>query len=851
MPTVRHTGLIFAICLICLGAAATAVSAYEAPLDHNGLPQWVEKVWTDAPIRLELRDHAELQQLLAAVPIAAFNREDVGFSGDVKNRTLVLRTRVTEAEFAALTAAGWSPERVRDLDREGREAAEQVWRDMAEGKAVGDKTYPYNYYPTHAEIGTILAAVETAHPAIARDFQWGSSVQGRALWGIVISDNVNVNEAEPEIRFSSTMHGDEVTGMILMLDLAEYLTTNYGVAGYEDVTYLVDNYEIHLMPDHNPDGTAAGQRYNAHSIDLNRNYLLPQGTDTVLELENQNMINYSTGQHFVISLNFHGGALVANYPWDWTYTLSDDNPALIKMSLEYSTYNSPMYNGSFPQGITNGADWYVVYGSHQDWSYDQTDCIDVTLEVSNTKWPSAGTLVGFWNDNRESLMHYAKSARYGVNGIVTGSDTGLPLDATVTVTGNSMEVHTDPENGDYYKLLDTGTYALTFEAYGYITQTITGVSTVWGTPTVLDVVLDPVATGAVDGFVYEQGGAPIAARVDAYTHPLNVFINTAYSAAGDGSYSLPNLVYGDYKLVYSAADHATVEQVVTVDASSVTAPDVTLGLTMPITPFATNFDGQLTDGWTGAWGIQTGGADGTAYSMSDSPGGNYAANTNSACTMDAGVDLSTMDAGSVSFWARWDIEANWDGVSFEVSTNGGGAWTKLATTYTQAGSGQGAQQSGQPYFEGSQAAWVFNEVDLAPWLGLADVRFRFVLGSDGSVQKDGFTFDEFMIDGVGAIVTGADNIPVAVRLDGVSPNPFNPSTNVRFTLARDGLARLDVFDVTGRLVRTLVDGRLPAGDHAVTWNGRNDDGSQTASGLYFVRLRSGGVSETAKALLVK
>lgn len=50
------------------------------------------------------------------------------------------------------------------------------------------------------------------------------------------------------------MHGDEATGMVLLLDFANYLLGNYGVAGREDVTILVDNYETHLMPNYNPDG---------------------------------------------------------------------------------------------------------------------------------------------------------------------------------------------------------------------------------------------------------------------------------------------------------------------------------------------------------------------------------------------------------------------------------------------------------------------------------------------------------------------------------------------------------------------------------------------------------------------
>jgi hypothetical protein len=158
-----------------------------------------------------------------------------------------------------------------------------------------------------------------------------------------------------------------------------------------------------------------------------------------------------------------------------------------------------MYNGDFPQGITNGADWYIVNGSVQDWSYDQTDCIDVTVELHDTKWPSASLLDGLWNDNRQSLMHFVKAARYGINGVVTSAATGLALAATVTVAGNAKPVHTDPARGDYYKLLNTGTYGLTFTATGYLSKTVSGVATTWGTPTILNVALLPEGSADVPG----------------------------------------------------------------------------------------------------------------------------------------------------------------------------------------------------------------------------------------------------------------------------------------------------------------------------------------------------------------
>ncbi|MBK8166966.1 MAG: carboxypeptidase regulatory-like domain-containing protein [bacterium] len=847
------------LCLLLLAAAvATAAPAFE-PITPAALAaararaQWQPMVWTDHPVRIELRDREQLDELLRAVPLSRFGREDVRITlegPDRKIEKVALEVRVTEQEHAELVAAGWKPEVLRDLDREGREAAEKAWatRELTPG-AEKVFTFPLTVYPSHAEVGQILADLAAAHPTRARTFQWGTSIQGRALWGIVISDNVQSTEAEPEVRFSSTMHGDEVTGMILTLDFANYLLANYGVPGREDVTNLVDNYEIHLMPNHNPDGTYLTQRYNANSVDLNRNFPEPAGTQPITETENLSYMAYANSHHFVVSGNYHGGALVMNYLWDWTYTLAPDDAALSKLSLEYSTYNLPMYNGDFPQGITNGADWYVATGTVQDWAYDQTGCIDTTIEVSNTKWPAASTLVTFWNENREGMMHYLKAARYGINGVVTAADTGDPLAATVTVTGNSKTVTTDPEHGDYYKLLDSGTYQLTFSAPGYITQTISNVATTWGTPTVLNVQMQPTARGDLSGLVLAVGGAPLAAQVQVTTHPLGAPVTTVTAGAA-GDYAINDLEYGDYRLVYTFAGRATANQVVTVDAATITAPTMYLAQSVTLTPFASNFDDGLTTGWTGTWALLAPGADGTAWEMTDSPAGNYVNNTTKTCTMAAGADLSDLVSGSLTYRAKWNLETNWDGVQLQVSV-GGGAWTPVGATRTQAPSGQGVQTVG-PWYEGAQATWVTETVDLTPWLGLSDVRFQFVLRSDSSTYRDGFHFDTFLIQGEGIDnFSGTGDLPAVTRLTGAQPNPFNPSTTVRFELARAGHARLRVYDLSGRLVRELADRAMAAGPQAVAWDGRDGDGQPVPSGVYLVKLSADGSEQSVKASLVK
>ena len=96
-----------------------------------------------------------------------------------------------------------------------------------------------------------------------------------------------------------------------------------------------------------------------------------------------------------------------------------------------------------------------------------------------------------------------------------------------------------------------------------------------------------------------------------------------------------------------------------------------------------------------------------------------------------------------------------------------------------------------------------------------------------------------------------DDLPAAVSLRPCAPNPFNPSTTIRFDLATAGPVRLDVLSADGRLVRTLVDERREAGPQAVVWNGRDSTGRLAASGTYFCRVEAHGESRSTRVTLVK
>jgi len=107
----------------------------------------------------------------------------------------------------------------------------------------------------------------------------------------------------------------------------------------------------------------------------------------------------------------------------------------------------------------------------------------------------------------------------------------------------------------------------------------------------------------------------------------------------------------------------------------------------------------------------------------------------------------------------------------------------------------------------------------------------------------------FLVDPVSAV--GDDRLPTLTRLFPNVPNPFNPQTALSFSLTRSGPVLLEVFDLRGRLVRTLLDTDLTVGTHTVVWNGRDQTGRSVSSGTYLCRLRAADQVQQRKMQLVR
>lgn len=355
-------------------------------------------------------------------------------------------------------------------------------------------------WPSLSELESELKQIEAAHPNLCRLYNIGDSTLGNPLWFMKISDNVDMEEDEPEFHYIASMHGDEPVGMELCLNLIHLLTDEYGTD--HRTTELVNEVEIWIMPLMNPDGYVSQNRYNAQDEDLNRSfpdqYHNPVNTVSGRPTETQHIMNWAFAHSPTLSANLHGGDLVVSYPYDSNpnfysvYSASPDDALFIQLALSYASQNLPMKNGAdFEQGITNGAEWYHVKGGMQDWKYAWLGCNEVTIELGYDKWPSFSEIENLWDDNRESMLAYMEWSLRGLRGIVTDSVTGKPLDATVSVSGRDHDVYTDSDVGDYHRMLLPGTYELNFSAPGYRSRTVSDVAVSEGNAARLDVSLRP------------------------------------------------------------------------------------------------------------------------------------------------------------------------------------------------------------------------------------------------------------------------------------------------------------------------------------------------------------------------
>jgi hypothetical protein len=331
-------------------------------------------------------------------------------------------------------------------------------------------------FTTYPQMVDQMEQAASDHPDILILDTLGYSVQGRMILGAKISGNPSQEENEPEFRLIGNHHGNEYMSVEMPLNMLHYLTDNYG--SIPQITHLVDDLEIWIIPMMNPDGRTAGSRYNANGVDLNRDYgYMWDGYSPEIfsQPETRVIREHGMKNDFSISLSYHCSGDIVNYVWNYKDFPLADSAFIVDISQEYGSYNG--------YWVVEGYNWYQTLGDCNDWSYGSRSDIDATIEIATSN------ITGVWNLNRDAILAMMERTDDGIRGTITEGATGDPLEGMVRCMELGLPVYSDPFIGDYQKNLLPGTYTLKFSANGYRDTTVSGVVVSAGSPTILDVSL--------------------------------------------------------------------------------------------------------------------------------------------------------------------------------------------------------------------------------------------------------------------------------------------------------------------------------------------------------------------------
>jgi carboxypeptidase T len=294
-------------------------------------------------------------------------------------------------------------------------------------------------YHSYTEMSADVAAVAAAHPDIVRRFSIGKSYQGRDIWAVKISDNVMVDEAEPEVLFDGGHHADEHMSVEMTLHILHWLVDGYGRDSR--VTGAVDMHEIWIVFNMNPDGSEfdiSGGKFHSWrknrqptpgttsiGTDLNRNYgyrwggggrtssnpaaITYRGPSAFSTPEDRAMRDFLASrvvngrQQIRAGITFHeDGRLVM---WPYGYTMTDvpadmsvqDHAALVAMGRTMAKSN-----GYRPE---QASDLYISSGTSRDYLYGMYRVFSYTFEMSVVAYPDDSMIGPETGRNREAVLY--------------------------------------------------------------------------------------------------------------------------------------------------------------------------------------------------------------------------------------------------------------------------------------------------------------------------------------------------------------------------------------------------------------------------------------------------------------
>ncbi|HET9952394.1 MAG TPA: M14 family zinc carboxypeptidase [Candidatus Eisenbacteria bacterium] len=321
---------------------------------------------------------------LKAEPLRQFLRLGVDVAGTGSDGSM--HVFLDASEFAAVEALGIAPQ---PLASRGPNAAPGA---VAAPPGLGD-------YHTYAEAIAEMSSYVSAHPSIARLDTIGISIEGRAILGVKISDNVGSDESEPEALVVGCHHARELMSVELPLYVMRRLLDGYGADPI--LTSLVDSREIWIVPIVNPDGyvyvqnNSGGQSDNwwrknrrlngdgSYGVDLNRNYGFNWGFDDLgssptpssevyrgagpfSEPETAAIRDFMAAHAFRVSASFHSYGQLFLYPWGFAAVDTPDN------SVFQAFGDSVSLENGYRSGNPKNDAIYLTNGDMDDWVYGDT-----------------------------------------------------------------------------------------------------------------------------------------------------------------------------------------------------------------------------------------------------------------------------------------------------------------------------------------------------------------------------------------------------------------------------------------------------------------------------------------------
>lgn len=372
-----------------------------------------------------------------------------------------------------------------EFQKMGYEITLQTPPSMLEDHVMWDGSnraaYDWDQYPTYSAYENMMFQFATDHPDMCEIIDLGTLPSNRKI--LIAHINNGSGTGKPKFLYTSTIHGDETTGWMLMLRFIDYLLENPTLP---ECANILNNVDLYVGPNTNPDGTYHGgnntvngaTRYNANGVDMNRNYADPHGgahpDGEAYQQETLWFMQLAEENNFVMGANYHGGAEVMNYPWDNTYTLHADDAWYQLISHEYADLTHQVSSGymtDYNNGITNGAQWYMIGGGRQDYMNGYAECRELTIECSNTKLPAGSQMPTFWNYNKNSIFAFVNQCLNGIHGTVVDAASKAPIgDATITIVGHDDQystVSTQLPAGDFHRPIKAGTYNVRITKNGY------------------------------------------------------------------------------------------------------------------------------------------------------------------------------------------------------------------------------------------------------------------------------------------------------------------------------------------------------------------------------------------------